>query len=155
MVATICTTCLLALNRICILATPCCLFHLIFRINSDYCWTSLTRRDLNWRRFVKIQVFWDVCKVTSVSLERSVFETSVYTGLFEMIVGVLTTATSFSRCNPMWFLSMGLRQGSDLCSSSSRDYPGTEGTNQNRHWNHHRGHATDSLERTWLSCWCL
>jgi len=32
-----------------------------------------------------------------------------------MIVGVLTTATSFSRCNPMWFLSMGLRQGSGLC----------------------------------------
>jgi len=25
-----------------------------------------------------------------------------------MIVGVLTTATSFSRCNSMWFLSMGL-----------------------------------------------
>jgi len=29
-------------------------------------------------------------------------------------------ATSFSRCNPMWFLSMGLRQESCLCSSSSR-----------------------------------
>ena len=25
-----------------------------------------------------------------------------------------------------------------LCSSSSRKYPGTEGTNQNRHTNHHR-----------------
>jgi len=38
-----------------------------------------------------------------------------------MIVGVLTTtATSFSRCNPMWFLSMWLRQGSGLYSSSSR-----------------------------------
>ena len=43
---------------------------------------------------------------------------SNYTELFEMIVGVLTI--SFSRCNPMWFLSMGLRQGSGLCSSSSR-----------------------------------
>ena len=32
-----------------------------------------------------------------------------------------------------------------------RVYPGTEGTNQNRHWNHHRWHA----ERTRLSCWCL
>jgi len=64
-------------------------------------------------------------------------------------------ATSFSRCNPMWFLSMGLRQGSGLCSSSSRKYPGTERTNQNRHWNHHRWHATNSLERTRLSCWCL
>jgi len=67
-----------------------------------------------------------------------------------MIVGVLTTATSFSRCNPMWFLSVGLRQGSGLCSSSSRKYPGNEGTNQNRHWNHHRWHATNSLERTRL-----
>ena len=33
---------------------------------------------------------------------------------------------------------MGLRQGSGLRSSSSRKYPGTEGTNQNRHLNHHR-----------------
>jgi len=74
------------------------------------------------------------------------------TGLFKIIVGILT---SFSRCNPMWFLSMGLRQGSGLCSSSSRKYPGTEGTNQNRHWNHHRWHATYSLERTWIPCWCL
>jgi len=41
-------------------------------------------------------------------------------------------ATSFSRRNPMWFISMGLRQGSGLCSSSYRKYPGTEGTNQNR-----------------------
>jgi len=24
----------------------------------------------------------------------------------------------------------------------------------NRHWNHHRWHATYSLERTQLSCWC-
>jgi len=53
------------------------------------------------------------------------------------------------------FSSMGLRQGSGLRSSSSRKYPGTEGTNQNRHWNHHRWHDTDSLERNRLSCWCL
>jgi hypothetical protein len=70
--------------------------------------------------------------------------------LFKMIVGVLA---SFSRCNPMWFLSMRLRQGSGLCSFSSRKYLRTEGTNQNRHWNHHRWHATNSLKRTRLSCW--
>ena len=58
-----------------------------------------------------------------------------------------------SRCNPMWFISMGLRQGSGLCSSSSRRYPGTVGTNQNRHWNHHRWHAKISFERIRLSCW--
>jgi len=64
-------------------------------------------------------------------------------------------ATSFSRCNPMWFLSMRLRQGSGLCSSSSHKYPRNEGANQNGHWSHHRWHATNSLERTRLSCWCL
>ena len=57
------------------------------------------------------------------------------------------------------FLNVGqlqlLRQGSGLCSASPRKYPGTEGTNHNRRWNHHRWHATDSLERTRLSCWCL
>jgi len=42
-----------------------------------------------------------------------------------------------------------------LGSSSSRKYPGTEGTNQNRHWNQRRWHATNSLERTRLSHWCL
>jgi len=70
-----------------------------------------------------------------------------------MIVGVLKTChTQYT-----WDRSicMGLRQGSGLCSSSSRKYPGTEVTNQNRHWNHHRWHATDSLERNRLSRWCL
>jgi len=88
---------------------------------------------------------------------HSVLPLSTYhcTGLFEMIVGVLTTAISFSRCNPMRFLSMGLRQGSGLCSSSSRKYPGIEATNQNSHSNHHHWHATNSLERTRLSFWCL
>jgi len=55
----------------------------------------------------------------------------------------------------MWFISLGLRQGSGLCSSSSRKYPGTEGTHQNRHCNHHRWHATKSLEWNQLSFWCL
>ena len=41
-------------------------------------------------------------------------------------------ANSFSRYNPMWFLSMGLRQGSGLCSSFHK-YSGTEGIIQNRH----------------------
>jgi len=50
---------------------------------------------------------------------------------------------------------MGLRQGSGLCFSSSRNYPRTEGMNQNRHWNHHRWYTTNSLERTLLSCWYL
>ena len=54
-----------------------------------------------------------------------------------MIVGVLTTrhtryTLERSICIFL-FLSMGLRQGSGLCSSCSRKYPGTEGTNHNRH----------------------
>jgi len=48
---------------------------------------------------------------------------------------------------------------SKVVRTVSRDrvyvYPGTEGTNQNRHWNHHRWHVTNSLEGTRLSCWCL
>jgi hypothetical protein len=32
-------------------------------------------------------------------------------------------ATSFSKCNPKWFLSMGLRQGSGLCSSLPASFP--------------------------------
>ena len=105
----------------------------------------------------------NVCEIWKRKLS-STFSASHYllvippcykTGLFKMIVGGLTTVTSFSRCNPMWFISMGLRQGSGLCSSSSRKYPGTEGMNQNRHWNNHRWHATNSLERTRLSRWCL
>ena len=71
------------------------------------------------------------------------------TGLFKMIVGVLTS------CHTQYTWDRNIHQGSGLCSSFSRKYPGTEGTNQNRHWNHHRWHATYSLERTRLSCWCL
>jgi hypothetical protein len=40
---------------------------------------------------------------------------------------------------------MGLRQGSGLCSSSSRKYPGTEGTNQNRL----ETITADMLEKVW------
>jgi len=42
-----------------------------------------------------------------------------------------------------------------VSSDRVRVYPGTEGTNRNRHWNHRRWHATSSLKRTGLSCWCL
>jgi len=38
--------------------------------------------------------------LTIISLVN-IFVIYFYTGLFEMIVGVLTTATLFSRCNPM------------------------------------------------------
>jgi len=40
---------------------------------------------------------------------------------------------------------MGLRQGSGLCSSSSRKYPGTEGTNQN----HLETITADMLQTVW------
>jgi len=76
-----------------------------------------------------------------------------------MTVNVLTTCYkqyTWNRSTCIFlFLSMGLCQGSGLCSSSCRTYPGTEATDQNRHWNHHCWHATNNLERTWLSCWCL
>ena len=55
-----------------------------------------------------------------------------YTELFTMIVGVVTTChtqctSDRSICIFFLFISMGLRQGLGLCSSSSRKYPGTEG----------------------------
>ena len=86
-----------------------------------------------------------------------------YTVLFEMIVRVLTTCHTqntwhtsvcfflFNRTtlhvfvtyltgalyvHPLWFYKH-------------------QHDNPNRHWNHHRWLATSSLERTWLSCWCL
>ena len=69
-----------------------------------------------------------------------------------MIVGVLTTFhTQYT-----WDRSICIFLfNRTTCSSSSRKYPETKGTNQNRHWNHHPWHATNSLERTRLSCWCL
>ena len=54
--------------------------------------------------------------VTRTRLSVTLHVQRLYTGSFKMIVRVLTTCltqyTSFSRCNPMWFLSMGLRQRS-------------------------------------------
>ena len=103
---------------------------------------------------------WKVFALEHLHIHQFDWAWDLYTELFEMIVGVLRTATLFSRCNPMRFLSMGLRHGSNLCSSSScssssRKYPRTQGVNQNRHWNHHRWHATNSFGTTRLSCWCL
>ena len=56
-----------------------------------------------------------------------------------------------------WLLRWRLNGNTGLFKmiDRARVYPGTEGTNQNRHWNHHRWHATNSLERTRLLCWCL
>jgi hypothetical protein len=70
----------------------------------------------------------------------------ICTGLFEMIFrGFNNLPYSFSRCNPHVLSFYGVSQGSGLCSSSSRKYPGTEDTNQNRHWNHQRWHATNII----------
>ena len=79
------------------------------------------------------------------------------TGLFEMAFRVLTTCHTqytWDRSICIFFYLIEQHSTKD-CSSSSHKYPGTEDTNQNRHWNHHRWHATNSLERTRLSCWSL
>jgi hypothetical protein len=66
-----------------------------------------------------------------------------------MIVGVLTTChTQYTWGRSICiflFLSIGLRQGSGLYSSSSRKYPGTEGTNRNRH----ETITADMLQTVW------
>jgi len=124
--------------------------------STETIWFGMQKvRLLKWARIITYSSEWHHTSHTHTQTHRSTDLVRLNAWLFEMIVGVLTSATSFSRCNPLWFLSMGLRQGSGLCSSSSRKYPGTDGTNQNRHWNNHRWHATNSLEWTRLSCWCL
>ena len=78
------------------------------------------------------------------------------TWLFKMIVGVQLSSgnsTPNSETTTIWQFN------SKVVCTVSRDrvrvYPGTEGTNQTRHWNHHRWHVTNSLERNPWSSWCL
>jgi len=108
----------------------------------EFCVGTADRRQFVCRKFLWF-CFLNLNEHNSHTAEwNSPTICDIYTALFEMIVGwwsdATRLATSFSRCNSMWFLSMGLRQGPGLCSSSSRKYAGTKGTNQNRHWNHHR-----------------
>ena len=82
-----------------------------------------------------------------------------YIGLFEMIVGVLTTCHTqytWDRCTCiLLFNRTTLQIFVTYLTGALYVHPETEGTNQNRYWNHHRWYATNSLERTRLSCWCL
>ena len=105
----------------------------------------------------------NMCGLTVIAFSR---EWKPYTGLFKMIVGVLTTChtqhTWDSSICIFFLVNRTTLQvfvtyltGALYVPPLPPKYPGTEGTNQNRHWNHHRWHATDSLERTGLSCWCL
>jgi len=57
----------------------------------------------------------------------------IYTVLFEIIVGVLTTCHLGLQMQPHVISFYGIMSGSGLGSSCSRKYPGTEDTNQNRH----------------------
>jgi len=69
----------------------------------------------------------------------------VYTGLFKMIVGVLTTCHTqytWDRSTCVFYLIE--QHYKFLLHTSSHKYPRNEGTNQNRHWNHHRWHAERS-----------
>jgi len=67
-----------------------------------------------------------------------------------MIVGVLTTYHTQYTCDRSICIFHLIEQHSKfLLHASSRKYPGNKGTNQNRHWNHHRWHATN-MERTRL-----
>jgi len=128
-------------------------YHIYLSLFETWGRTESSQKNISILRLAKF--LWPCTQYLFMSVTFPIPLWPLHTGLFEMIVGVLTTATSFSRCNAMWFLSMGLRQGSGSCSYSSRKYPGTEGTNQNRHWNYRRWHATNRLERTRFSCWCL
>ena len=85
-------------------------------------------------------------------LRDLVYMLLIYTGLFEMIVGVLTICHLVLQMQSHVISFYGVTSRIRfMFLLFPRKYPGTEGTNQNRHWNHHRWHA----ERTGLSCWCV
>ena len=79
----------------------------------------------------------------------------LYTELFEMIVGVLTTFHLVPQMQHHVISFNGVRSRIRFMFLLFSQVSRTEGTNQNRHWNQHLWHATNSLERTRLSCWCL
>jgi len=71
------------------------------------------------------------------------------TGLFEMIVGGFNNLPPHSPdATPRDFFLWGYVKDRVCVPPLQRKYPGTEGMNQNCHWNHHRWHATNSLEWT-------
>jgi len=64
-----------------------------------------------------------VLRIMFPSLSLLFSDTLILQGYSKWLSG---SYTIHSRCNPIRFLSMGLRQGSGFCSFSSRKYPGTE-----------------------------
>ena len=58
---------------------------------------------------------------------------SVYTGLFEMIVGFLTTCHLVLQIQPNVISFYGVNVKDQVYVPLPAKYPGTEGTNQNRH----------------------
>jgi len=82
----------------------------------------------------------------------------IYTGLFEMIVGVLTTChTQYTWDRSIWFFYLIEQHSKFLLHTLQVLYMCTlcDSTNINTIIDNHHWHATNSLERTRLSCWCL
>jgi len=70
-----------------------------------------------------------------------------------MIVGVQMSSGNYApNSENNHHLTIPFEGGMHSFKRQDGVYLGTEGTNQNRHWNHHRWHATNSLERNPLSC---
>ena len=88
-------------------------------------------------------------------------EQKYYTGLFKMIVGVLTTChtqyTWDSSICIFLFNTTTLQVFVTYLTGALYVHPMWFYKHQhdNHHRNCHHWHATDSLERTPLSCWCL
>ena len=88
---------------------------------------------------------WGFASGVSFSCQGLIY---IYTGLFEMIVGVLTTChTQYSWDRSICVFLFNRTTLLDFVTYLTGAlyvhllYPGTEGTNQNRHWNHHRWRA--------------
>jgi len=125
--------------------------HTIWKIIKMYLFTAVICNVRNGNTIIKL-----VMGISSAS-----YFSVVYTGLFKIIVGIqLSSGNSAPNSGNNHNLTIPIEGGMHTVSRERVRvcvcvYPGTEGTYQNRHWNHHRWHATNSLERARLSRWCL
>ena len=95
---------------------------------------------------------WSVFRLCVLEVELCDRTQERYTGLFKMIVRVqLSSGNSTPNSGNHHHLTNPFEGGMHSFKRQSACVSWTEGTNQNRHWNHHRWHVTDSLERNQLS----
>jgi hypothetical protein len=121
------------------------------------------RRLMNWNMSVTnthntILLTLLILNITPWKLSTKLACKQNYTGLFKMIVGVLTTYhtqyTWDSSIQLHWWIKKFSKFSFMVCNSYTFLRLERSLLRWRHQWNHHRWHATNSLERTGLSCWC-